>query len=71
VTVVLVTHDLSEAVRLADQAVVLSGRPGRIVARLAIERPARLRDDAFVEAEIRRIAAIETIRDAFRPTLSI
>lgn len=71
VTVVLVTHDLSEAVRLADHAVVLSGRPGRIVARLAIERPARLRDDAFVEAEIRRIAAIATIRDAFRPTLSI
>ena len=71
VTMVLVTHDLSEAVRLADEAVVLSGRPGRIVARLSIERPARLRDDAFVEAEIRRIAAIETIRDAFRPTLSI
>lgn len=70
VTVVLVTHDLSEAVRLADRAVVLAGRPGRIVARLSIDRPARLRDDAFVEAEIRRIAALETIRDAFRPMLS-
>lgn len=70
VTVVLVTHDLSEAVRLADRIVVLAGRPGRIVARLSIDRPARLRDDAFVESEIRRIAALETIRDAFRPTLS-
>lgn len=70
VTVVLVTHDLSEAVRLADEAVVLSGRPGQIVARLFIDRPARLRDDAFVEAEIRRIASLEVIRDAFRPTLS-
>lgn len=70
VTVVLVTHDLSEAVRLADRAVVLAGRPGRIVARLSIDRPARLRDDAFVDAEIRRIAALEAIRDAFRPTLS-
>lgn len=70
VTVVLVTHDLSEAVRLADRAVVLAGRPGRIVARLSIDRPARLRDDAFVDAEIRRIAALETIRAAFRPTLS-
>lgn len=70
VTVVLVTHDLSEAVRLADEAVVLSGRPGRIVARLSIERPARLRDDAFVEEEIRRIAGQEAIRNAFRPTLS-
>lgn len=70
VTVVLVTHDLSEAVRLADRIVVLAGRPGRIVARLSIDRPARLRDDAFVESEIRRIATLETIRDAFRPTLS-
>lgn len=70
VTVVLVTHDLSEAVRLADRIVVLSGRPGRIVARLSIDRPARLRDDTFVDLEIRRIAALETIRDAFRPTLS-
>lgn len=70
VTVVLVTHDLSEAVRLADRAVVLAGRPGRIVARLSIDRPARLRDDAFVDAEIRRIAALEAIRDAFRPMLS-
>lgn len=70
VTVVLVTHDLSEAVRLADRVIVLAGRPGRIVTRLSIDRPARLRDDAFVEAEIRRIAALEAIRDAFRPTLS-
>lgn len=70
VTVVLVTHDLAEAVRLADEAVVLSGRPGRIVARLSIDRPARLRDDAFVEAEIRRIASLEAIRDAFRPIVS-
>ncbi len=70
VTVVLVTHDLSEAVRLADRIVILAGRPGRIVARLSIDRPARLRDDPFVDAEIRRIAAQETIRDAFRPTLS-
>lgn len=70
VTVVLVTHDLSEAVRLADRAVVLAGRPGRVVARLSIDRPARLRDDAFVDAEIRRIAALDTIRDAFRPMLS-
>ncbi|WP_370676632.1 ABC transporter ATP-binding protein [Pleomorphomonas sp. PLEO] len=70
VTVVLVTHDLSEAVRIADRVVVLAGRPGRIVARLSIDRPARLRDDAYVEAEIRRIAALEAVLDAFRTTLS-
>lgn len=40
-TVVFVTHDLDEAVRLADRVVVLSGRPGVIVAEvpIALTRP--------------------------------
>jgi NitT/TauT family transport system ATP-binding protein len=40
-TVVLVTHDLSEAVLMADRVIVLAARPGRIVADIAIdlERP--------------------------------
>jgi len=66
VTAFLVTHDLSEAVRLADLVVVLAGRPGRIIAREAISRPARLRDDAFVEAEMRRLSALPSFSAAFR-----
>ena len=38
-TVVLVTHDLAEAVALSDRVVVLSPRPGRIVADLKIDLP--------------------------------
>ena len=38
-TVMLVTHDIEEAVQLADRVVVLSDRPARIRYELCIESP--------------------------------
>lgn len=38
-TILFVTHGLSEAVHLADEVIVLSSRPGRIVDRVEIDLP--------------------------------
>ena len=47
-TIVFVTHNVREAVRLGDRVVVLSSRPGRVAheQRIDIERPRRIESSA-------------------------
>jgi NitT/TauT family transport system ATP-binding protein len=51
VTILFVTHDVREAVRLGDRVVLLSSRPGRVVEvfDVGIERPRRLDSPAVAE----------------------
>ncbi len=65
-TVVLVTHDVEEAILLGDRVIVLSPRPGRVVAELDVDPPRpRARTDAAVVALRER--ALGALADGSRP----
>ena len=62
-TVILVTHDVEEALLLADRVVVLSSRPGRIVADIEVNDarprpPDLITDPAFVARRAQLLVAL-------------
>jgi len=59
-TVVLITHDVREAVYLADRVYVLSPRPGTVVAEIAVPlpRPRSLTDPRLAHFETELLASL-------------
>ena len=59
-TVVLVTHDVEEAVLLGDRVLVMAPRPGHVIADLAVtmSRPRQPIDPAVVDLRARALAAL-------------
>ena len=63
-TFLLVTHDLEEAIALADRVLVMRGHPGRIHREVRIELPRRGRRDALAFQRIKSELAAELDLDA-------
>ncbi|HEX7609774.1 MAG TPA: ABC transporter ATP-binding protein [Solirubrobacteraceae bacterium] len=63
-TVVLITHDVAEAVHLADRVYVLSPRPGRVAATLRIQLPRPRTPEMLVSPEFAAQEAL--LREALR-----
>ncbi|MEN9481237.1 MAG: hypothetical protein RLZZ298_2632 [Pseudomonadota bacterium] len=63
--VLMITHDLMEAIRLADRILVMAGAPGRIVAEHCIATPLAERDEAWVFHHTAEFIRWPDIRAAF------
>jgi len=64
-TILFITHDLMEAIRLSDKILLLEADPGHIVKKFDFLIDIEKRDDDFVYNETAKILQDKTIIDTF------
>jgi len=65
ISILFITHDLMEAIRLSDEILLLKADPGHIVKKFSYDLPQRERDDKYVYGESAKILQDEEIIRTF------
>jgi len=65
ISILFITHDLMEAIRLSDEILLLKADPGHIVKKFQYDLPQNERDDSYVYGESAKILQDEVIIDTF------
>lgn len=63
--VLMITHDLMEAVRLADRIIMMAPSPGQIIAEFNVQQPHQQRSDAWIYQTTAELMANPSIRSGF------
>ncbi|MBT9175849.1 MAG: Aliphatic sulfonates import ATP-binding protein SsuB [Firmicutes bacterium] len=59
---IYVTHEPQDAVLLADRAIVLEGKPGKIVTSMDFDRPRGERDQSYIQEQAAKLTAVLTAK---------
>ncbi len=59
---IYVTHEPQDAVLLADRAIVLDGKPGKIVASMDFDRPRGEREPSYIQEQAAKLTAVLTAK---------
>lgn len=70
-SILFITHDLMEAVRLSDHILLLAADPGRIVHRFSIDTPLPARDNEYVYTQTAKLLIHPKIAEAFELSLGV
>ena len=71
VAILFVTHDLTEAIKLSHEVLVLAPDPGRIIKHLILEHPLSKRDHDYIYQQTQSLIQDPLVQQAFDLTLTI